>query len=312
MINQTICVSEINLGNLSAVKLEGVENFSVRKTFDCGQCFRFDEVLDSIHECEFAGVADGKYISFAQDGDTFYIYNSTIEDYRKIWESFLSLDTDYNNINESILSLSDNVSLRDAVNLSSGIRILRQDRWEAICSFIISQNNNIPRIKKLVSALCYACDENKSEPPENMKGHIADAHIDIKGSFSPFPAADKVKELGVDGLFSLKTGFRAKYIYDAAQKVADGELCLDEIDTSMSLEKCSDILCSVKGVGPKVAACALLFGFGKLDAFPVDVWIKRVIQKYFDESFDPKNLGEYAGVAQQYLFYFERYLQNKE
>ena len=312
MINKTILLEQINIGALTAVKIEGVELFSVQKTFDCGQCFRFDRVENSVHECEFAGVAHGKYISVAQDGDTLYIYNATIDEYRDIWESFLSLDTDYSNINESILSLSDNKNLKEAVCLSSGIRILRQDKWEALCSFIISQNNNIPRIKKLVSALCYACDEKNSPPPEIMAGHIADAHINIKGSFSPFPCADKVKALGVDGLFALKTGFRAKYIYDAAEKVDSGYLCLDEIDTSKKMSECSDILCSVKGVGPKVAACALLFGFGKLDAFPIDVWIKRVIEKYFDESFDPQNLGEFAGVAQQYLFYYERYLQNKE
>lgn len=312
MINKTISINELNIGELTAIKICGVDNFSVHKTFDCGQCFRFDEVLSSKHECEFAGVAYGRYVSFAQDGDTLYIYNAKIEEYEKIWEKFLSLDTDYNNINESILSLSDNKNLYDAVKLSSGIRILRQDKWEALCSFIISQNNNIPRIKKLVSALCYACDENKSQAPKIMEGHIADAHISINGSFSPFPSADEVKSLGVDGLFLLKTGFRAKYIYDAAENVADGNLCLDEIDTSMSLEKCSDILCKIKGVGPKVAACALLFGFNKLDAFPIDVWIKRVIEKYFDKSFDPKDLGEFAGVAQQYLFYYERYLQSKE
>ena len=94
MINQVISVNEIKIGELLCVKLEGVENFSVKKTFDCGQCFRFDEVLSSAHECEFAGMAHGKYISFAQDGDILYIYNSSVDEYKEIWESFLSLDSD--------------------------------------------------------------------------------------------------------------------------------------------------------------------------------------------------------------------------
>ena len=121
-----------------------------------------------------------------------------------------------------------------------------------------------------------------------------------------FPTAEAVRELGADGLFELKTGFRAKYIYDAASRVSSGETSLDEIfkmETALGAEE----LCKIKGIGPKVAACALLFGFGKYDAFPVDVWIKKVIEKYFDPTFSPSDLGKYAGVAQQYLFYYERY-----
>ena len=111
-------------------------------------------------------------------------------------------------------------------------------------------------------------------------------------------------------MFELKTGFRAKYIYDAAQKCVSGGINYSEI-SSASTEEAIEMLCEVKGIGPKVASCALLFGFEKYDAFPIDVWIKKVIAKYFSngsEKFDPKILGEYAGIAQQYLFYYERYI----
>ena len=310
MLNKIFLPTEIYIDSLPVVKIEGVEQFSVKKTFDCGQCFRFDEVLDSRHECEYAGMAHGKYVSFAQDGDVLYIYNATLEEYKNVWESFLALDQNYKEIDDGILALSKNPSLYDAINISSGIRILRQDKWEALCSFIISQNNNIPRIKKLVSALAYACDSEKRGAPESMKGHIADAHKTLDGSFSPFPAPEKTLALGIDGLAALKVGFRAKYIFDASEKVVSGEIDLKGIGEIDSTLECSDILCKIKGVGVKVAACTLLFGFNRLDSFPIDVWIKRVIEKYFDEDFDPKSLGEYAGVAQQYLFYYERYIQN--
>lgn len=304
----TESVTQLNIDRLSAVKIDGVEHFDVKKVFDCGQCFRFDAVSNSVHETEFAGCAHGRYISVAQDGNTLYIYNATVEDYENVWKSYLSLDRDYSKINSDILSLSNNPSLADAVEKSGGIRILKQDEWEAICSFIISQNNNIPRIKKLVTALCASCGDEVDV--SHMHGHIADTHKDQIGHFYSFPAPERVLSLGIDGLAAIKVGFRAKYIYDAAQKMSQGDIDLSFLSVSPTAE-CVNHLCSVKGIGPKVASCALLFGFAKLDAFPIDVWIKKVMAKYFDKDFDPATLGTYAGIAQQYLFYYERYLQSK-
>ena len=301
-------VAEIRENGLCTVKIEGVELLHVGKTFDCGQSFRFDPVSDSKHEVEFAGCAHDKYISVAQDGNTLYIYNSTIEEYEEIWRTYLALDRDYHEINRDILAISSNPALSSAVELSSGIRILRQDPWEAICSFIISQNNNIPRIKKLVAAISAACGDEIDV--SSMDGHIADAHKITNGHFYSFPTPERVLSLGVSGLADLKTGFRAKYIFDAAEKMAQGEIDLDLLENSAT-DECIKHLCAVKGIGPKVASCALLFGFAKLDAFPIDVWIKKVIARYFDKDFDPADLGQYAGIAQQYLFYYERYLQNE-
>ena len=302
-------VTEITVGNISAVRIGGCTLFDVDKVFDCGQCFRFDKVEDSSHETEYAGTAFGKYISVAQDGDTLTIYNVGEEEYFAVWEHFLALDRDWSEIDRSILSLSDNPALHNACQRSAGIRILCQEPWEAICSFIISQNNNIPRIKKLVSALCHRCG-TKAEL-SGMEDHIATAHRDNEGNFYSFPSPEAVYDLGIEGLAELKTGFRAKYIYDAAEKMLSGEVDL-ELLAHEETDKCIEHLCRVKGIGVKVASCALLFGFEKLDAFPIDVWIKKVIAKYFSEDFDPAQLGRYAGVAQQYLFYYERYLQSKE
>lgn len=310
MIASKYDINEIEIDSLPVVLIKGIDRFDVSKTFDCGQAFRFDRVSVSRHENEFAGCAHGRYVSFAQDGDTLYIYNATEADYYEIWEHYLALDRDYAEIDREILSMSDNPTLKDALDASSGIRILCQEPWEAVCSFIISQNNNIPRIKKIVADLCYECGERADI--EKMKNHVADLHNAREGNFYSFPSPERVRELGVDGLFDLKTGFRAKYLYDAASKIADNEISLASLESLDSTSECAEALTKIKGVGPKVAACALLFGFGKLDAFPIDVWIKKVMAKYFDADFDPANLGRYAGVAQQYLFYYERYLINEK
>lgn len=308
MIAQKYQIEELQSSHLPTLRISGIEGFDVSKTFDCGQAFRFDRVTDSNHENEFAGCAFGKYVAFAQDGDTLYVYNATKDEYFALWEHYLALDRDYDEINRDILSLSDNPTLKEAVSASSGIRILKQDPWEAVCSFIISQNNNIPRIKKIVADLCQKCGEKADV--SLMTDHIADLHRERDGNFYSFPTPERVRELGIDGLFSLKTGFRAKYIYDAADKVSSGEIDLSALESLDTTGECAAKLCEIKGVGPKVASCALLFGFGRLDAFPIDVWIKKVMAKYFSEDFDPSALGRYAGIAQQYLFYYERYLIN--
>lgn len=305
----TESVTQLNIDGVQVVRIDGAELFDVQKVFDCGQCFRFDPVSDSRHNIEFAGCALGRYISVAQDGDSIYIYNATVEDYESIWKSYLGLNRDYREINADILSRSQNPALADALESSSGIRILKQDKWEAICSFIISQNNNIPRIKKLVAALSAAAGDEIDVG--NMQGHIADTHKDQLGHFYVFPSPERVLALGIGGLAELKTGFRAKYIFDAAEKMSRSEIDLELLE-NCSTDEAVKHLCSVKGIGPKVASCALLFGFARLDAFPIDVWIKKVMAKYFDEDFEPESLGEYAGIAQQYLFYYERYLQSQK
>ncbi len=299
-----VCIEE-NRKNAPCVTLGGITDFDIGKIFDCGQCFRFDAVADSSHEKEFSGVAFGRLISVAQDGDTVYIYNSTEEDFENIWKRFLGLDEDYGCIAEDILSRSSNPALRRAVEYGRGIRIMRQEPWEAICSFIISQNNNIPRIKKIIGALSERCGEPISVP-EEMRGHLSPLTVPFA-----FPTPRALCELGVDGLFELRTGFRAKYIYDAAVRGVSGTLDYAFIEGCSDTSECVRRLCEIKGVGPKVASCALLFGFGKYDAFPIDVWIKKVINKYFSEGegeFSPDLLGPYAGIAQQYFFYYERYL----
>ena len=275
------------------LRVGGVGDFSVFSTFDCGQCFRFDPVKVSEYKTEFSGVARGRKVGFAQDapGEIFII--GAEEGDFPMWENYLALDVDYDELNESIISGvpegADREMMRRAVASSRGIRILRQDRWEALCSFIVSQNNNIPRIKKIISAMC-------------------EKYGDDIGGARDFPSAASLAAAGEDEIFALRTGFRAKYIYAAAKAVSDDADLLDKVASAADYADAEKLLVSLKGVGPKVAACTLLFGFERYDAFPVDVWIKKVLERRFSPGFDYHALGGAAGIAQQYLFYFERYL----
>lgn len=272
------------------VRIENCGNFSVHKTFDCGQAFRFDPV----ENCDsFSGIAFGRKITFSDlGGGVIEIENSTSDEFENVWMKYLSLDVDYGKADRVIIDAMpnerDRAEMTAAVNSGRGIRILRQEPFETLISFIISQNNNIPRIKKIISAMCGMYGKNNA-----------------------FPTADALVEAGEDGIFALKTGFRAKYIYDAALKVKTGEIVLNDIAECEDYDKCTDILCSIKGVGPKVSSCVLLFGFGKTEAFPIDVWMKKSLALHYPNGFDASALGKYAGIAQQYMFYHERWINSQ-
>ena len=301
-------IKQLYDGKLPLVRVSGIDLLDVGKTFDCGQCFRFDEVQDSRHRVEYAGVAFGKHVSFAQDGDELYIYNSDENDFLNVWSRFLALDMDYAEINRDILAHSAGTVMDEAMEYGRGIRILRQDPFEATVSFIISQNNNIPRIKKIIESLCERC----GEPIEGSEG--LSLHSSGRSSMRAFPKREAIAALGEDGLYALKVGFRAKYINDAMLRLGEGSLALDSAASCEQTSECIDALCTVKGIGLKVASCIALFGMGRYDAFPVDVWMKRVGEKYFSADpadFSAERFGKYAGIAQQYLFYYERYNQDK-
>lgn len=252
--------------------------FEPSKTFDCGQCFRFER-------CEggWQGIAMGRLLMVLDGGDMIALVGVDEPEYRRIWESYFDLDRDYGEINAA---LSRDAVVRNALNSAKGIRILRQDRWETLCSFIISQNNNIPRIKGIIGRLCEAFGER------------------IDGGYA-FPSADRIASLTEEQLAPIRSGFRARYILDAARRVTDGRTDLDAV-SAMSYDDAKKYLMQIKGVGNKVADCVLLFGYGFFDAFPKDVWIKRVIEKYYGENFDESIFKPYGGIAQQYLFYSER------
>ena len=278
------------------VKIENPPRIDIFKTFDCGQCFRFDPVSIFGNKHEFGGVAFGRYVVFGQDSENdLYVYNATCEEYESIWRNFLAFEVDYDEVDKHILTAAKSKHMESAAECAQGIRILRQDGWEAVCSFIISQNNNIPRIKKIISALC-----------QNYGGSVCF----LGQTYYTFPTYGALLEAGEEAIFALKTGFRAKYIIDACKALNEGRVSLEKIKQSQSFDECVSELCQIKGVGLKVASCALLFGFDKTEAFPIDVWMKRALEKYFPEGIDLAALGKWAGIAQQYLFYYEKYIQN--
>lgn len=259
--------------------LTEVTEFSLKDTLDCGQAFRWQEKEPDI----WHGVAFGKYLKIGIKGSEVTFYDTDKETFESIWQDYFDLQRDYSYI---ISVLSQNEVLASAASFANGIRILRQEPWEALCSFIISQNNNIPRIKGIVERLC-----------NNFGDEISD------GFFS-FPSAKQIASLTIDDLAVLKSGFRAKYILDAANKVANGEINLEELKNE-DISKARQKLMTIYGVGEKVADCTLLFGLNKIEAFPKDVWIKKAMAKLFDGEL-PACATEYAGIAQQYIFHFAR------
>ena len=278
--------------NIPAVLIENISCLDIEKVFDCGQCFRFDPVSIFGDKKEIGGVAFGRFVVFGQnDLNSLVIYNSTRDDFYNIWLNFLSLDVDYDKINREILEAEPSLYMKESVLCSYGIRILRQDPWEALCSFIISQNNNIPRIKGIIEKMCKKYGES----------------VYFRGvEYFSFPSPSALFLAGESEIFALKTGFRAKYIIDASLKVLKGEIDFNYIYNS-SFENALSHLTRIKGVGLKVASCTLLFGFNKTEAFPIDVWIKRILDEHFKNGINLDGLNKNAGIAQQYLFFRGRY-----
>lgn len=261
------------------VYITGDEEFSLPQTLDCGQAFRWEETENG----RWQGVAFDKFLELEKLSDrSVVLYNTTKEDFDAVWYDYFDFGRDYNEI---ISAISGNEILKTASEFGKGIRVLNQEPWETLCSFIISQNNNIKRIKGIIARLCENFGENK-------------------GDYYTFPTAEKIASLTLEDLSVLRSGFRAKYILDAAQKVASGEINLKGLK-DLSVDEARNELMKIKGVGPKVADCALLFSHRHIDAFPKDVWIKRAMDTLFGGELPPEAV-KYAGIVQQYIFFYAR------
>ncbi|MCI6652278.1 MAG: DNA-3-methyladenine glycosylase [Ruminococcus sp.] len=261
--------------------VKNVTSLDLGETLDCGQSFRWRDNGDG----SFTGVAYEKLVTVTIQNGDLHIENTTEQDFEKIWRNYFDLDLDYDSIRSSIGEI--HPVLKEASAYAPGIRILRQEPWEALCTFIISQNNNIKRIKGIVDRLC-----------TTFGNKIGDT------DFYTFPKPETLAKLTPDDLAPLRAGFRNKYIIDASRKVATGEV---------DLEKCKNVpyddaraeLCKIKGVGNKVADCTLLFGMHRIEAFPIDVWMRRAMERLFP-GMTGEDFGEYAGIAQQYIFHYAR------
>lgn len=268
-----------NISSENFIVIPDVRDLDLEQTLDCGQSFRWEKQNDG----SFSGVAFGKYVNISLDGTDMIIKNAAPED-EKIWREYFDLELDYGKIRGDISKL--HPVLEEAARYAPGIRILRQEPYEALCTFIISQNNNIKRIKGIVARLCESFGDEIDE-----------------GVYT-FPTAERLAELTPDDLAPLRAGFRNRYIIDSAKKVASGEVDLELCKTA-DYEAARAELMKITGVGVKVADCTLLFGMHRVEAFPVDVWMKRAMEKLFP-GMTANDFGEYAGIAQQYIFHYSR------
>jgi len=270
----------------STIEFNNIGSFSLKNTLDCGQCFRWEEQADG----SYLGIVKNNVMKASQAGNVLKLEERSQNAIsKKDWQGYFGFDTDYATIENKLKS--DDILAR-AYKLSPGIRILKQDPWEALISFIISQNNNIPRIKKIIKALC----------------QVAGQEI-IYGMFK-FPTPEQILSLSYEELESIKSGFRAKYIKNAAELVMNGTINLKRL-AAMPNDEALNVLMTIKGVGVKVGSCVLIYGFNKLDVVPVDVWVKRGIDKYFKNGW-PGEVKGLEGVAAQYLYNFLRIFERQQ
>mgnify|MGYP001179531827 CR=1 FL=1 len=290
------------------VVIEKVKNFKLKQIFECGQIFRFEEITEN----DFIVIAFGKLIEIKEDKEDIRIYNTTEEDFNLIWLKYFDLDRDYSIIKEE---LSKDILLKQSIEFGYGVRVLNQDSFEMLLSFIISARNNIPSIRKTV---------NKISTKWGRK-------IEYKEkTYYAFPSIYEIKDAVLEEIQDTGASFRSKYIIDTIKNIynarqerdnsnVSGEKLLLKYDLeyikSLNDDECHQALQEFKGVGAKVADCVMLFSMGKTSAFPVDVWVKRAMIHFYgaeDSSlskiriFGRNNFGELAGFAQQYLFYHAR------
>lgn len=277
--------------------IKNCKSFKVRDIFECGQCFRWNEEPDG----SYTGIFGHNVLNVKEEKDIVItgICNGNIED---ICKNYFDLDRNYEEIKE-ILSLIDD-NMKESIKYGEGIRILNQDLWEMIISFIISANNNIPRIKGII---------------ERMSAKYGQ-EIKFRGtSYYTFPTIDELSQASVKDLKDLGLGFRDRYVYETTKKIKEGKINLENLKQEPTNEVRKQLL-TLTGVGPKVADCIMLFStLKRFDVFPVDVWVRRVMNDLYIHNEDETKVnkkqiqeiardkfGALEGIAQQYLFYWKR------
>ena len=271
------------------VEVIGISDFDLQMIFECGQCFRWDideNAPPGNKYDHYTGIAHDRVVKIRKAGTSIFISGS-IDEYNSIWRNYFDLDRDYKEIRRH-LCIDD--FMRRATEFGTGIRLLRQDKWEALCSFIISQNNNIPRIKKIINTLC------------REFGDLIEFENAV---YYSFPSASRLANIDIEALAPLRCGYRADYIISAAKMIDSKMIDLDAL-AKTGPEYARAELKKIRGVGDKVADCVILFGLHILDAFPLDVWMKRAVDKHYGPGFDPGVFDPYAGIAQQYIFHYMR------
>lgn len=264
-----------------------VSNFDLQQTLECGQCFRFKKIEDNHYIIIAKNILEIK-----QNGEILDFVNINTEEFYQYWYNYFDFGTNYEEIKKDIIK--NQPFMKEIIKTGEGIHILKQDPFETILSFIISENKRIPQIQNCIELLCSSYGEK----------------IEYNGeSYFLFPTIDVLKNLTIDDFRKCKVGLRDKYLYSTVQKIANKEF---DISDSTNIE---ERLTQLYGIGPKVAACISLFAYHNLSVFPIDTWIRKtMINLYFnDEKVSDKKIkeksnifGKYKGIAQQYLFYNSR------
>jgi len=264
--------------------------FNLKYTLECGQCFRWKLIDDY-----YVGIIRDRAIKIRQDGNTIYVRSNNEENLENIVKEYFELNKDYKEIEERISKVDKYV--KEAVKNTTGLRHIKQDFFETIISYIISANNNIPRISKSVNEISRRFGKE----------------IEFDGEkYYLFPRPEELANVTVDEYRQCGVGFRDKYIYNTVKKINSGEINLDDMQ-KMSTKELRTLLLTLMGIGPKVADCILLFSCSRQEVFPIDVWVERVMKKlYFEDkeaskkeilNYADENFGKDAGIIQQHLFY---------
>lgn len=286
-----------------------ISDFSIQQISESGQCFRMVQVAES----RYALVAFGKYLEVEQVGDEF-LFACTREEYDGIWREYFDLDNDYGRYKDKVSE--QDIYLSEAVSFGSGIRILHQDVWEMLISFIISQQNHIKRIRKCIETLCERYGEKKYithclDSEKNKSGNTDQEDNDIKrcgdvnsSAYYTFPDVQALAAVSEEELRACNLGYRSRYIVNTARSILWGDVNLDAVK-EMDYRRARGELLKLCGVGEKVADCICLFGLHHLDAFPVDTHIRKAMDEHYPAGFPFERYAGYAGVMQQYIFYYD-------
>ena len=275
--------------------LENVQSFEPVHIFECGQCFRWNKQENN----SYTGIVKNNVINVKKENERVIFTGNCNEDIKTICIDYFDLNKNYENI-KTELSKIDNY-LANSIKYGNGIRILHQDLWETLISFIISANNNIPRIKTII---------------ERISKTYGNKLIFQDKEYYAFPTPEELANVTVQDFRNLGLGFRDVRVYETVQKTLRKEIDLEQLEKEKDAETLRNKLLEIPGVGPKVADCIMLFSLKRYEVFPVDVWVRRVISELYFENVEQKpqtiqkfakeQYGNLAGLAQQYLFYWRR------
>lgn len=273
-------------------------SFCPNHIFDCGQCFRWKKQEDG----SYTGVFKNNVLNVKKENDTITFTGICKGNIKDVVNDYFDLNTNYEAIKESLSKID--TYLAQSIEYGEGIRILKQDLWEMIISFIISANNNIPRIQKII---------------ENISKEYGTPIVWNEKTYYAFPTKEQLSKASVEDLRRLGLGFRDKYVFDTTKRIVEDKEFLKNLNNTQDVDEARKILLSLQGVGPKVADCILLFGMHRFNVFPIDVWVRRVMNELYIKNEDETKVSKiqieklaktkYAdmcGIAQQYLFYWKR------